>query len=152
MKSSETLRCCSALGTFGTWRHGFSCLGICTPGSNIPRQRWKSGLSLEIFPSDEARVSSTCGLRRDRRIKSHCFFVFPPCCSAKRMKRTRFFMRQKMKRGCSSRRSETSSSLSKIDTENNSVTRGQLGGSPGIYRPGFKTISWRMGVVLKTRG
>lgn len=38
------------------------------------------------------------------------------------------------------------------DTENNSATWGQLGGSPGIYRPGFKTISRRMGVVLKTRG
>lgn len=62
-----------------------------------------------------------------------------------------------MKRGgCNRRRSETCSSLSKIDTKNNSITSGQFGGShrssQGIYRPGFKTISWRMGVVLKRRG
>lgn len=49
-----------------------------------------------------------------------------------------FFMRQKMKRGdCIGPRWETCSSLSKIDTKNNSITLGQFGGSSRDLAGGF---------------
>lgn len=80
------------------------------------------------------------------------FSFFLPLLLAEKNEGDIFFMRQKMKsRDGHGLRSETCSSLSKTDRKNSSITSGQFGGSRrislGIYRPSFKTISWRMGVV-----